>query len=81
MRGFFKCLSEESQEMVAGETRFFRYLVETQGMIVTMVDKFPRSTESLEGVDILQRSCFVQFHDHFCFESLRIRSSRQDSSA
>lgn len=78
MRGLVKCLAKESEEMVTGETSFFGDLVEIQWMVVAVVDKFSRSSESLERVMVGHSGCLAGLHNHF--ESIPVRQGAYISS-
>ena len=45
-------LPEETQEVITRETGLFGNLVQTQRMVVTVIDKITRTTKPLERLDI-----------------------------
>ena len=44
--------SKQPQEVITRETRFLRDLIETERMIVAVVDKLTRATEPLKCLEI-----------------------------
>jgi len=56
--------------MVTREACLLGDLIETQRVVVAMINEFARSTQSVEGIDILQGCWFCALHDHSDCESL-----------
>jgi len=52
VRSLIERLPEETQEMITRETGLFGNLVQTQRMVVTVIDKITRTTKPLERLDI-----------------------------
>ena len=79
MRRFVERLPEQPEKVVARETRLCGDLIETQRVIVAVIDKLARPTKPVECVDILQGARLKTLDDHER-KSLPIRGARQDSS-
>ena len=52
MRCLVERLAKESEKVITRETRFTRNLVETQRMVVTMIDKLARSGQALQDIGL-----------------------------
>lgn len=54
MRSLVECLSKQTKEMITRETSLFGNLIETQRMVVAMIDKLACPPQPLQRLDIRQ---------------------------
>ena len=66
MRSLVESLPEQSQEVVTREAGLFGNLIETQRMVVTVIDKITCSTKPLKCFEIRQ-SAGINSLNHSCY--------------